>query len=282
MIIIKKFINKLFFNIISIFDKIFFFKIYHYQVINFALSKISIVRHSGIKLLLATPTKLSKWRAETFSSKEPETLEWIDSFQNNSIFWDIGANIGLYSVYAALKSNCKVFCFEPSFFNLELLSKNIFLNSVTNKIVVCPFALSDKRINSLLNLTTTEWSGALSTFDQEYGFDGKKLNTVFKQSTIGMSADDAKKILGIAQPDYIKIDVDGIEHLILLGATEILQKTKEILIEVNDKFTLQSDTCIEILTNSGFTLSSKKHSEMIENSVTGFNKTYNQVWKKYS
>ena len=217
-----------------------------------------------------------------FSSKEPETLEWIDGFDNNSIFWDIGSNIGLYSVYAAIKSQCNVCCFEPSFFNLELLSKNIFLNNVSDKITVFPFALSDKRINSLLNLTTTEWSGALSTFDEDYGFDGEKLKTVFKQSTIGMSADEAKKILGIAQPDYIKIDVDGIEHLILLGATNILQKTKEILIEVNDNFTLQSDACIKILTDSGFILFSKKHSEMIDNSVTGFNKTYNQVWKKYS
>jgi|TARA_B110000858_G_scaffold87509_1_gene101117 FkbM family methyltransferase len=282
MVPIKKILNKLFLYIIHFLDKIYFFKAYHYQVINFALNKTSKVRHGNINLLLSTPTKLSKWRAETFSSKEPETLEWIDGFDNNSIFWDIGSNIGLYSVYAAIKSQCNVCCFEPSFFNLELLSKNIFLNNVSDKITVFPFALSDKRINSLLNLTTTEWSGALSTFDEDYGFDGEKLKTVFKQSTIGMSADEAKKILGIAQPDYIKIDVDGIEHLILLGATNILQKTKEILIEVNDNFTLQSDACIKILTDSGFILFSKKHSEMIDNSVTGFNKTYNQVWKKYS
>ena len=282
MLIIKKSINKLFFYIISILDKFFIFKAYHYQVINFALSKTSIVRHNGLNLFLSTPTKLSKWRAETFSSKEPETLEWIDNFDNNTVFWDIGSNIGLYSIYAALKSECEVYCFEPSFFNLELLSKNIYLNNVSNKITICPFALSDKRTNSLLNFTTTEWGGALSTFDQDYGFDGKKLNKVFTQSSIGISADDAKKLLKFNQPDYVKIDVDGIEHLILLGALNILQKTKEVLIEVNDNFKLQSDTCINMLAKSGFRLSSKKHSEMIENSNNDFNKTYNQIWKKSS
>ena len=44
-------------------------------------------------------------RVNTFYSKEPETLKWIDNFNEdkNIIFWDIGANIGLYSIYAALK-----------------------------------------------------------------------------------------------------------------------------------------------------------------------------------
>ena len=38
--------------------------------------------------------------------KEPETLEWIDTFKEkeNLIFWDIGANIGLYSIYNTLKN----------------------------------------------------------------------------------------------------------------------------------------------------------------------------------
>ena len=47
------------------------------------------------------PNETTKWRVDTLFIKEPETLEWIDSFDNSSdfIFWDIGANIGLYSTY---------------------------------------------------------------------------------------------------------------------------------------------------------------------------------------
>ena len=61
------------------------------------------------------PNKVTKWRIETFYEKEPETLEWIDSFNNAKkiIFWDIGANIGLYSIYAALKHK-----------NIEIISNN--------------------------------------------------------------------------------------------------------------------------------------------------------------
>ena len=48
------------------------------------------------------PNKITATRVNSIFSKEPETIEWIKSFENNSIFWDIGANIGLYSLYAAI------------------------------------------------------------------------------------------------------------------------------------------------------------------------------------
>ena len=57
------------------------------------------------------------WRVKTFSTKEPEIIKWIDGFDENCQFWDIGSNIGLYSCYAAKKIN--VMSFEPSVFNLK-------------------------------------------------------------------------------------------------------------------------------------------------------------------
>ena len=44
------------------------------------------------------PGRIPLFRAETFKTKEPETIEWIDSFKKNSVFWDIGANVGIYSL----------------------------------------------------------------------------------------------------------------------------------------------------------------------------------------
>ena len=61
------------------------------------------------KLKISTPNLITTTRAKTFSSKEPDTLIWIDGFNENSIFFDIGANIGLYSLYTAShKRNIKV------------------------------------------------------------------------------------------------------------------------------------------------------------------------------
>ena len=77
-------------------------------IINSAMERCVEVSHDDFSFKFATPNALSKWRYETFSSKEPETLEWINAMPSESVLWDIGANVGLYSVYAAKKRNCKI------------------------------------------------------------------------------------------------------------------------------------------------------------------------------
>ena len=77
------------------------------------------------KLSVDSPTLLM--RANTFFSKEPETLAWIDAMTENDVLFDVGANIGIYSVYAALKG-LKVFAFEPESLNYAEL--NILSNTM--------------------------------------------------------------------------------------------------------------------------------------------------------
>ena len=77
-------------------------------IINSAMERCVVVSHDDISFKFAAPNALCKWRYETFSSKEPETLEWINAMPSESVLWDIGANVGLYSVYAAKKRNCKI------------------------------------------------------------------------------------------------------------------------------------------------------------------------------
>ena len=106
-------------------------------------NRIQKIRYNSEDYIFATPNELCKWRVKTFSSKEPETLAWIDSFKSESIFWDIGANVGLYSVYAAKKGH-EVYSFDPSVFNLEVLARNSNLNNLNDHIHIVPVALSDK------------------------------------------------------------------------------------------------------------------------------------------
>ena len=78
--------------------------------------------------------------------------------------------------------------------------------------------------------------GALNAFGVEYDFSGKKFSVENSYNTFGTPIDDLiEKTLDI--PNYIKIDVDGIEDLILAGAKKMLsnKKVKSILIEINDK-----------------------------------------------
>lgn len=98
------------------------------------------VRHGAVVLKLAHPNPQIRSRNNTFSSKEPETLSWIDSFAAKDVLWDVGANVGLYSVYAGLRGVI-VYAFEPSVFNLEFLVRNIHANLVTDAVGVIPVAV---------------------------------------------------------------------------------------------------------------------------------------------
>ncbi len=266
-------------------DKIVFFsrktrvgQYIHYIIVTLSMNEVKEVTHDGIDLILSVPNRLCLWRANTFSTKEPETLAWIDSLPEDSTFWDIGANVGLYSLYAAKKRNMQVWSFEPSVFNLEILARNIYLNKLTMNICILPFALSDENGSSKMHLTTTEWGGALSTFGKTFGWDGKEIRQTFEYKTYGIKADDVANILSIPIPEFIKMDVDGLEHFILKGGTNVLKNIKGILIEVNDDFTEQADDCEKLLTEAGLILKEKSHSDIIASSTTGFQNTYNQIW----
>lgn len=233
--------------------------------------------HNNLSLSFFIPNRLNLFRVNTFFTKEPETLNWIENFDEKSVFWDIGANIGLYTCYAAKLKNCKVYAFEPSAFNLELLTKNIFLNKISSSVIVAPYALTDKASENKFNFSLTERGGAMSTFGENHEYVNKTEKQFFYK-TIGLSIDESIDFLKINQPDYIKIDVDGIEHLILKGGTKTLKKTKSVLVEVDDNSKNQAKKVSEYLINAGFKFSEKKHSEMVEHSK--FHSIYNQIWNK--
>jgi FkbM family methyltransferase len=237
------------------------------------------IYHGKHKFFFSIPNELCEYRADSFSIKEPETLDWIDSIEPGTIFWDIGANVGLYSVYAA-KKGCKVYAFEPSVFNLEVLARNSNLNGLTNLISIIPGALSDKTGFGTLNMTSTQIGGALSTFDKSYGYDGKALKTIFSYTTFALTIDDAVHKFGIPAPEHIKLDVDGIEHLILSGSSNSLYKVKTVLIEISQEFKEQKTILTEFLIKEGF-----HHKKFTKEELNKFNisedmPTVNQIWMR--
>ena len=252
----------------------------HEMIVKSAMEQTMTVRHGGLEFILPVPNNLCRFRAESFSSKEPETLEWIDSLPAGSVLWDVGANVGLYSVYAARKRQCRVFAFEPSVFNLELLARNTYLNGVADRVCIVPMALSDSLGASRLRMTSTEWGGALSTFDRDFGYDGAKLHSIFEFQTLGLTMEDAVHRLKLPQPDYVKMDVDGIEHIILRAGGSVLRAVRGLLLEINDDFHEQAEQSRELLTAAGLSLVGKKQSELVASEMPGFERTFNQIWKR--
>jgi len=91
------------------------------------------------------------YRADAFHTKEPETLEWIDTFEPGDTLWDIGANVGVYSLYAALRP-IQVLSFEPSAFNYFMLMKNIHMNGVDQRISALCLPFSNTNAMASFNM----------------------------------------------------------------------------------------------------------------------------------
>ncbi len=119
----------------------------------------------------------------------------------------------------------------------------------------------------------------MSSFGQVFGHDGSRLQTVLEYDTIGVTLDFmlASGLLREA-PSLIKIDVDGIEHLVLRGAEKVLasQSLRSILIEVNEDFRELALEVRRILEFAGFQMMKREHSDMFEHGA--FSHTFNQVW----
>jgi FkbM family methyltransferase len=277
-IAIKNLVKQLIDASVAVLGRCAFGRYLYNQIIQSAVNRVAEIEHNGFKLTFSTANALNKFRVDTFDTKEPETLRWIDSFPTGSLLWDVGANVGIYACYAAKARGCRVFAFEPSVFNLEALARNIFLNQLTDRVTVVPLALSDELAVSNLSLTSTDWGAAMSTFGQPFGHDGEPIRKVFEFSTIGLSMVDAVDLLKIPFPEYIKIDVDGIEHLILKGGVRVLQGAKSVLVEINDRFALQADSASQYLREAGLSLKEKSHAEHFDSDPGAARYTFNQIW----
>lgn len=235
-----------------------------YSVINFAsglrITKKCVVNKQSIFLNVESNTELM--RANTYATKEIATLKWIDYFfKSGDIFYDIGANIGIYSLYAALKMNksCKVYAFEPESLNYAKLNKNIVLNNLSGVILPFCLALSDELQFDKFYIKNFVEGGAFHGFKKaSYNHYGvKNFNPEHLQGMIGVSVDSLISTFGLEVPNHIKIDVDGNEEQIINGMSFVLPNPilRTVLIEINEN---QDCKIVKTFKEHGFYLWNEK------------------------
>ncbi|WP_319409722.1 FkbM family methyltransferase [uncultured Desulfosarcina sp.] len=222
------------------------------------------------------PSNICKNRVDTFFTKEPETIEWIDTFPQCSTFWDIGANIGLYSLYAALKSH-KIFSFEPEASNYYALNRNINVNKMQSVNSYC-LAFTNKDTLGSLYLSAFGIGKALHSFDDRVPVDGNKSQFDGRQASIGLTIDSFMKLFSPPAPNYIKIDVDGNEEQVLLGARNTLERSNVdgIMVELDITQEEKNDRIFQLLSDCGLILDVKLRSPMFDNHR--FSNNYNHFF----
>jgi FkbM family methyltransferase len=195
-------------------------------------------------------SKAEQLRALYFWHKEPETLAWIESMSQDGALWDIGANVGVYSLYAAARGVRSVAAFEPCAENFARLCANVHLNPGFPDVID---ALQ-------VGFSKNSGSGEFHNRVGGPGYSGGQLYaavdetgavfpTVSVETVDVCTIDDMARSIGV--PTHIKIDVDGAEYDILQGAAETLgdERLKSVLVEVNSR----SAAINEMMVGEGFT-----------------------------
>ena len=240
---------------------------------------LSVKRNGKVIFHVRDFGEITRMRARTFESKEPETLRWIDGFPAGSALLDVGANVGVYSLYAVAVGH-DVVAVEPDALNIALLHENIRLNQThsTNRLRAYPIALHDKFRISDLNVTGGEWGAALSSFDNTINFKGDTFRPLFSQGCIGVCLDDFLHEIKFL-PTHIKIDVDGNEINVLRGASRTLasDQLQSILVELDERRP-DYEECLRLIAMSGLSLVEKSHGVAVAS--TAFAGSYNHIFRR--
>jgi len=206
------------------------------DVVDLLLSKPIVVDTSHGKILFLNHSRVSYWRGRTLMTKEPDSLEWIDAMQPGSVFWDIGANVGVLTLYAATRGDIEVWAFEPAAVNYYNLVANCELNRLEKRIRCFQLGFSDTF--GVANLHVSQLMSAQSfTFKES-----KKLNAGGRRTFPSLQAvpiftiDDFIRRHGAPCPNYIKIDVPGLTQEIFAGAEHTLAQPalREIQVEAKE------------------------------------------------
>jgi FkbM family methyltransferase len=198
-----------------------------------AVFPVAHCKVDGLSIAIRVSTPNEHHRAETYATKEPETIRWLrENLRDGDVFYDIGANIGLYSLYAAkLRPACRVFAFEPESHNFGNLCGNLRLNRVAN-VTPCSFPLSSCEGFTPFYLYDLRPGGALHSLGCPSPLrDEPPLLTT---GTLAVTIDALVSRHGLPAPNLIKLDVDGNEEQILDGAATVLASgsLRSILVEV--------------------------------------------------
>jgi len=183
-------------------------------------------------------TRNDLFRYTTFFTKEEGTLAWIrNGVREGTVFFDIGANVGLYSLYAARRADrVRVFSFEPHKINFATLAENILLNRLDHSIHPLAIPLDDKTGWFHLNYHSAESGTSMSQLGHNTLSGNREFTPKLKELVQAVTLDSLLDSGQIPAPDMIKVDVDGNELRILAGMKQLLQSDrgpKSLQVEIN-------------------------------------------------
>ena len=208
----------------------------------------------GARILLGSMAGEGGGASVYFNMMEPEkTAALVEALRPGAVFFDVGANIGFYSIVASriLGPAGKVVAFEPSVTNLAYLHRHVELNRATNVLIV-PAACADRQSLELFDAGRNRAEGHIA---ESVGSASTGPYALAPTTTV----DAAVGKLGM-EPDVLKIDVEGAEVSVLRGAQSMLRRKRPVIFLEVHSDTLRS-ACLEILQPLGYSFQTLSRDE---------------------
>lgn len=201
-------------------------------------------------------------RARTLLSKESGTVDWIRTeVKPGQVFYDIGANMGIYTPLAAVRvgPKGKVYAFEPHVVNVHTLMHNVKANDLGGIVQVMSCALNDREGHFDFNYYSDVSGSSNSQLNEVRDGAERDFRPVLTERKFATTVDALIASGAIAPADHIKIDVDGNEMLILQGMAGLLggvSAPTSIQVEVNPRY---KTALFDLMSGHGYVVASRHH-----------------------
>ena len=181
---------------------------------------------------------ISYLRQKPFEMSVYHVVKKLQNSQRNLVV-DIGANVGTASIPICAINNYELIAVEPSKENASILLKNIFLNKLKSKIFICALVekIDEKYAKLYINKGNTGansiikgWSPSVKfRYSQQFEYvESKSFDQIIEEARV-----EINDIL------VVKIDVEGLEELVLRGSSNFLKlNTAPIILEYRRDITL--------------------------------------------
>jgi FkbM family methyltransferase len=185
--------------------------------------------------------------------KEPWTAAWIeDSLEPGDTFYDIGANVGPFSLVAAKlgRPGVRVVAVEAGAASFASLCRNIVLNGVTETVIPLPISLADQTQLSVFNYSDLTAGAAIHSLGADSPY--VDYEPVYRQPVLAFALDDLLERFDLPRPTHVKLDTDGSELRILKGARKALSNdVRSLMIEMEEG---DAGGIVALLRDAGFEL----------------------------
>ncbi len=213
---------------------------------------VAELAYPGARIRIRADTKAIVHSRLRPVAKEPWTVKWIeDNLRDGDVLYDIGANVGAYSLIAAKSgpTGITVVAIEPGYANFASLCENIVLNTLGDVVTALPVVLGEETRLGSLSYQDVSAGAALHAVDTAEA-------SAYRQPVLVYNLDELIRTFSLPAPTLIKLDVDGSEAAVLAGARETLRRPelRSLVVEVE---TATTELVMSELEAAGFVRSER-------------------------